>query len=196
LILSGCNKARLSTNNTDEEEAGSKITLDQDEKLVPTDKIENSEDEVTIPNEVEPTESASGVNPGIQPVANTELMIYTIDSNSGDIEPDIALIPEGNVITPELIVTTAVESMADQSLKVGIENVSTEGDAVIVSFYSDQPPLRDVGGGIETAILNALAQSLLDNLDDYSKVIYRVEGNAYSSDHIELGFDEVYLSEN
>jgi len=196
LILSGCNKARLSTNNTDEEEAGSQITIDQDENQIPTDKIKNSEDEVTIPDEVEPTESASDVRPGIQPVANTELMIYTIDSNSGDIEPDIALIPEGNAITPELIVTTAVESMADQSLKVGIEKVSTEGDAVIVSFYSDQPPLMDVGGGIETAILNALAQSLLDNLDDYSKVIYRVEGNAYSSDHIELGVDEVYLSEN
>ena len=35
-------------------------------------------------------------------------------------------------------------------------------------------------------------QSLTDNLDDYHKVIYQVEGRPYSSGHIELDVDEVY----
>lgn len=197
LILSGCNKIRLSTYDASKEEAGTKVTLDQNNKEIPIDGQDNAIKDADIsPTIAEPTEKPSPVSVGIQPTANKQLMIYTIDSNSGDIGPSTALIPEGEAITPELIVDTVVESMADESLMIGIENVSTEGDAVIVSFYSDQPPLKDVGGGIETAILNAIAQSLIDNLDNYSKVIYRVEGNAYVSDHYELGINEVYLVEN
>lgn len=127
----------------------------------------------------------------IQPASNTELMVYTVNADAG-IEPVTALIPEDNEITPQLVVDTVVDNMADNSLMIGVESVTTENDTVIVSFFADQPPLRDIGASYETAILDAIAQSLIENLD-YSKVIYRVEGEAYISGHIELGLDEVYL---
>ena len=111
-------------------------------------------------------------------------------------EPKTALIPNNEKITPELIVTTVVESMADQSLNVGIDSVTTKDDTVIVSFKSNQPPLVNVGAGIEASILDAIAQSLTENLKDYSKIIYRVDGKAYVSDHYELGINEVYLGDN
>ena len=47
----------------------------------------------------------------------------------------------------------------------------------------DKAPLTNVGAGFEEAILNAIAQSIADNLDDYNKVIYRVEGGPYKSGH-------------
>lgn len=127
----------------------------------------------------------------IQPIENTQLLIYIVNSST-DLEAVTALIPADYEITPELIVDTLVNSMADQSLIIGIESVTTKDDSVIVSFYADQPPLANVGSGLEYAILNAIAQSLTDNLDDYNKVIYRVEGGQYISGHIELGLDEVY----
>jgi hypothetical protein len=130
----------------------------------------------------------------IQPTANTELTIFTVNSDA-EVKPATALIPVGTEITPQLIVDTVKEALAENSLMVGIESVTTKEDAVIVSFYSDQPPLADVGAGYEGAILDAIAQSLTDNLDDYNKVIYRVEGKAYVSGHVELGIDEVYLSD-
>ena len=121
-------------------------------------------------------------------------MIYVVNNSTG-LDPVTALVPADSEITPQLIVDTVVESMADQSLVVGIESVTTQDDVVIISFYSDQPPLSNVGSGLENAILDALAQSLTDNLDDYNKIIYRVEGNAYKSGHIELDIDEIYFED-
>ncbi|TAH72160.1 MAG: hypothetical protein EWM47_03815 [Anaerolineaceae bacterium] len=130
----------------------------------------------------------------IQPIRNIELLIYVVNSNA-DLDLVSALVPADSEITPELIVNTVVDSMADQSLVIGIESVTTQDDTVIVSFYSDQPPLSNVGSGTENAILNAIAQSLTENLDDYNKVIYRVEGGPYVSGHIELGLDEIYFED-
>lgn len=130
----------------------------------------------------------------IQPTANKKLAIYTVNSDA-EVEPATAMIPENTEITPQLIVDTVKDTLAENSLMVGIESVTTKGDAVIVSFYSDQPPLSDVGAGYEGAILDAIAQSLTDNLDGSNKIIYQVEGKAYVSGHVELGIDEVYLSD-
>ncbi len=130
----------------------------------------------------------------IQPVENRDLLIYVVD-NSTELEAVTALIPTDIELTPQVIIDTVIDSMADQSLIIGVESVTTEEDTVIVSFYPDKPPLASVGSGLEEAILNAIAQSLTDNLDNYHKVIYRVEGGPYISGHIELGIDEVYFED-
>ena len=52
-----------------------------------------------------------------------------------------------------------------------------------------------MGSGNEAAILDAIAQSLLDNLTDYSKVIFRVEGKAYVSGVFEMDINDVYMKE-
>jgi len=130
----------------------------------------------------------------IQPTQNVELMIYVVNS-SADLDPVYALVPADEEITPQLIVDTVVDSMADRSILIGVESVTTEGNTVIVSFYSDKPPLKDVGASFESAILDAIAQSLIENLDDYNKVIFRVEGGPYISGHLEFEIDEVYVED-
>lgn len=197
-ILSGCSNIRLRTFDASDNESGSNITTDEDDNQPSIDDKGNADNTVDNTEDAEPTPSVN-VSPtisNIKPNANTELLIFSINAESGEIEPVTVLIPEDKEITPELIVSKVVESMTDQSLSIGVESVTTEKDAVVVSFYSDQPPLSDVGGGIESAILDAIAQSLIDNLDEYSKVIYRVEGESYISDHFDLEFDEVYLDAN
>lgn len=129
----------------------------------------------------------------MKPSQNIDLSIYTVNLD-GDIEMKVAAVAEEKTITPQLIVDIVVESLLDNSFNVGIDNVSTEGDTIIVSFLNEQPPVSYVGAGYEAAILDAIAQSLTDNLSSYKKVIYRVEGSAYSSGHIELDFNEVYHS--
>jgi cytoskeletal protein RodZ len=214
LLLSGCNKIHLGTFNAAEEQTKSETDTDQGNTKTETDEKDNKGNDTDSQKDADsitdtPADSDSGPDTDaassdadntlqgtIQPVANAELMIYTINMDNGEIEPKTALIPEDKEITPELIVSTVVESMADQALTVGVDSVTTQDDAVIVSFKSDQPPLVNVGAGIEAAILDAIAQSLTENLKDYSKVIYRVEGKAYASDHFELGINEVYLGDN
>ncbi len=149
--------------------------------------IDNKDDEHNLDSET-PTPTI------IQPKENVELLIYVVNSNTL-LDPVTALVPADSEITPELIVETVVDSMADQSLVIGVESVTKQDDTVIISFYSDKPPLSNVGSGLETAILDAFAQSLIENLDDYNKIIYRVEGGPYISGHIELGINEVYVED-
>lgn len=191
-VFTGCSSIKLRTFK-DSEENNNKIEENDDNANIDDLNNEKTEDPDSLIDE-DSTDIDEPTPTIIQPIDNKELIIYVVNSST-DLDPVTALIPANNEITPELILNTVVDSMADQSLVIGVESVTTQDDAVIVSFYADQPPLSNVGSGLEDAILNAIAQSLTDNLDDYHKIIYRVEGGPYISGHIELGIDEVYFED-
>jgi hypothetical protein len=196
-LLAGCSKFNFKTFHASDEETGTEITLAPDDNQIETETetsitttSDNAEEAVNTKTETLPTPAA------IKPTANIDLPIYTVNADTGEVEPITALVPEGSEITPEFIVDTVVESMADQSIVVGIEGVTLEDDAIIVSFMKDKAPGTNSGAGYEASVLDAIALSLIDNLNDYSKVIYRINGEAYISGHIELGIDEIYLGDN
>lgn len=122
-----------------------------------------------------------------------ELSLYTIDGQTAEKVALTAVVSANREITPEFIVEKVVDSMADETFMIGIDSVSTQDDAIIVSFLENQPPVVNVGSSVEGEILDAIAQSLLDNLKEYSKVIYRVMGNAYSSGHFSFDLNHVYM---
>ncbi len=199
LVLFGCKNISFGTydaakdakNDNDYRQA----VTENKENTKPDNSGKDSNNPDSLMNTVEQQGGEKDPTPTlIQPAANTELAIYTV-TKEAEVAPATAMIPVDTEITPQLIVDIVKDAIAENSLMVGIESVTTKKDAVIVSFYSDQPPLAEVGAGFETAILDAIAQSLTDNLEDYSKIIYRVEGKAYVSGHLELGIDEVYLSD-
>ncbi|NLK28281.1 MAG: hypothetical protein GX306_08065 [Clostridiales bacterium] len=192
-LLTGCDKVRFNTYKASEENSKENTIEESKEQQEKEKDATKKEDKNTKDTKKDNSMNVTPTPSVIKPTANIELLIYTINPESGEIEAATAMISDSNELTPELIVSKVVESMADKSIKVGIDKVTTENDAVIVSFLSDQPPLTNVGAGIESAILNSIAQSLMDNLPEYNKVIYRVEGEAYRSEHIDLGIDEAYL---
>lgn len=190
--LTGCNSIRLKTNK-DTDQPNNKLENNEDITNIDASVDDDTED----PDYTDDESKLDGDTPTptvIQPIENIELLIYVVNSST-ELDPVTALVPANSELTPELIVNTVVDSMADQSLAIGVESVTTQDDAVIISFYSDKPPLSNVGSGLEIAILDALAQSLTENLDDYHKIIYRVEGGPYKSGHIELEIDEVYFED-
>lgn len=197
LVLFGCKNIRLNTYNdansgkTKGQETSEALTADE-KKASDNEKNNKANENVTKENEEIIGKADAPTTVVIQPAANVELVVYTVNSDA-EVEAVTAMVPKNSEITPQLIVETVKEAMAENSLMIGIESVTTEDTSVIVSFFADQPPLSNVGAGYETAILDAIAQSLVENLDDFNKVIYRVEGEAYNSGHIELGIDEVYL---
>ncbi|MFU0828759.1 MAG: hypothetical protein ACFWTJ_14740 [Lachnoclostridium sp.] len=153
-----------------------------------TDEISESADNTTVNTGTESSEEQTVV-----PAATKEVSIYTINEDTNGVESVVALVPEDAKITPELIIELVTDSMADNLVEVGIDKVSTQKDTVIVSFKSDQPPITNVESKLEKTILDAIAQSLVDNLKDYPKVIFRVEGKAYKSSNFSFGIDQVYL---
>lgn len=195
-LLTGCNLFQFGFSDESEEDNSSVITLtpNNDEKdISPSNETDTPEGNSSTESEklTEPTPTPSD----IQPTQNIELPLYTVNIDTGEIEAETALIPADTKITPELIVEKVVESMTDRSIEVGIEDISHEGDAVIVSFYKDKAPLSEMGSVYEAAILDAIAQSLIDNLKDYNKVIYRAEGEAYISGHFEFELNDIYLED-
>lgn len=126
----------------------------------------------------------------IAPPDNQEITIYSIDPDSCEKVAVSVLMSE---VTPELIVEEVVSAMQDGGFLVEVNKVIPEENTVIVDFKSDAPPVIDVGASVEGTILDAIGQSILDNLSEYSKIIYRIEGGAYVTGHFELGIDEVYI---
>ena len=187
--LTGCNSIMFRTFK-DNDEPDNKVeeveNNKDDEDVTDKDKDDSEDSDETDSGEEGPAPTV------IQPTNNVELLIYVVNSAT-ELDPVTALVPADQEITPQLIVDTVVDSMADQSLIIGVESVDAEGDTVIISFYGDKPPISNVGAGLEDAILNAIAQSITDNLEEYPKIIYRIEGGPYVSGHIELDLNEVYF---
>lgn len=120
------------------------------------------------------------------------LPIYTMNAESLEPEAVTILVSQNQEITPEFIVASVSDTLEEQGYTIEVESVTTQDDAVVVSFYNDQPPVT-FGSSAESSILDVYAQSLVDNLPDYNKVIYRLEGKAYVSGHFEFGVNQVYL---
>ncbi|HHT96910.1 MAG TPA: hypothetical protein GXZ90_03320 [Clostridiales bacterium] len=172
--------------------------IENNNELVPDKEKDNDEKENVIDKNNNGESNENDIDDpfdtNVEPVVNKELPIYAIDIDSGEMISVISMITENIEITPELIVDKVVEAMEDLSVFIGIDGVDIEDDIVIVNFKADTPPVNNVGSGIEGSILNAIAQSLIDNLEDYNKVIFRIENEAYTTGHIELGYDEIFLS--
>ncbi|HWT75516.1 MAG TPA: GerMN domain-containing protein [Mobilitalea sp.] len=201
-LITGCSKFNFSTFSASDKGEDLQVTSAPENN---SDNIKSTETaDVKVKNDITDKSSASvavtttadSITPtptAVQPTENMELPIYIVDAENGDIVPVTPLIPKGSEVTPELIVDKVIESMADQSIIIGTKNVTTKDDAIIVNFDKDKTPYKNLGSGYEAAILDAIAQSLIDNLDTYNKVIYRVDDGPYVSGVFELGIDEVYF---
>ncbi len=88
------------------------------------------------------------------------------------------------------------EVVANFQEEIGISEIIQEGVRVTVGFKEGLAPLARVSAKMETAILDCISHSLLDNVDACEEVVFRGEnGAAYESGHIILEVDEVYESE-
>ena len=61
-----------------------------------------------------------------------------------------------------------------QGANIGINQVEQNENTVIVDFNGEKAPVVNVGSAEETAILNCISMSLLDNLDDCQQVVRMV----------------------
>lgn len=158
-----------------EETTGDDSTTNQDSSTNGTDKGTSSKD-----NEK----------------SEIELPIYTINDESLETEDVIAYVSADTKITAEVIVDEVVKAFSANSYEVKIESVSQEGDTVVVNFKKDSAPVSGVGASVEIATLDSISYSLLDNLSTCKKVIFRVDGEAYTSGHNEYGINEPYITGN
>jgi hypothetical protein len=135
-----------------------------------------------------------GDTPAIEPSATKELLIYTLNESTKEVESRAALVSQDVELTPEVIVNLVTDSLADGMINIDIDDVATQEDAVIVSFKSDSLPVTATDSTMETSILDVIAQSLVDNFkDEYPKVIFRISDKSYITKQYNYGLNDVYL---
>ncbi len=194
-LLAGCDKFSFGIFDESDKKINTEITETPDDKgKEEGNKKDNNDDNEATPD---PVNSVTNVSPLPteqlkQAAANMDLQVYTVNAEDGNIEVVTSRIPEGIELTPELIVDTVIEVLADQSITIGKDSVTIEKDAVIVSFTKDNSPASNMGSGYEGSILDAFAYSLLDNTD-CNKVIFRIEGQVYASGVYEMEVNEAYM---
>ena len=118
---------------------------------------------------------------------------YTI-SDSLMKEEATAVLSAYTVLTPEYLVEYVADSMADTAVTIEIDSVTVEEKLVIVSFTEESMPVCNTKAELEGEILDAIAQSILENLEEYSGVVFRVMGESYSSENRSYDKNSVYLS--
>lgn len=150
-------------------------------------------DDEEIPTAIPPTPAAE-VTPAVPfHPADTKNIIYYTLSGSMEKEEMTMLLPEAVELTPEYLVDYVAQSMEDVSITVEVDSVTVSGSAVVVSFKEDTAPVRNTNEEVEDEILDAIAQSILDNFMEYTKVIYQVMGQAYESENKRFSLNHVYL---
>ena len=86
-------------------------------------------------------------------------------------------------LTAQTIVDAVMDLFEAQGANIGINQVEQNENTVIVDFNGEKAPVVNVGSAEETAILNCISMSLLDNLDDCQQVVFHVDGDCYESGH-------------
>lgn len=144
-----------------------------------------------------PIPTAAIVTPNVTiPLAHgdiRELQIYTLSADLESVEAVTALVSVEVDLTPEIVIGVVLEAMADTAYFVEVIGISTENDMIVIDFNEEGPPVTNTSHMVEVAILDAIGQSLLDNLPEYNRVSYSIAGKAYQTKNIELMLGESYI---
>lgn len=142
-----------------------------------------------------PSETAPVEETNANGMKNEEIDIYTINETSLELEDIKAAVSYEGELTPQIVVDAVTDSFLEHGIEIGIDHVETEGDMVIVSFTGEdknKAPVCNAGTGVEGVILDAVSQSLLDNIDSCKEVVFRIEDKAYESGTFAFDYDQAY----
>lgn len=117
---------------------------------------------------------------------------YTVDVDSCSITGAYFALGISDEITPELVLSFLADSLDDSSVHIGFDSIEVENGTCVVSFddgmlaFADNPKLED-------AILDAAAQSLLDTVAECKRIVFRINGEAYTTSNNSFGINEIYM---
>ncbi|MCH5252412.1 MAG: hypothetical protein J1F22_05505 [Lachnospiraceae bacterium] len=119
------------------------------------------------------------------------LTIYSINSDTMDLIP-VRVKEDQQKLSEKYITSLVLENLEEKDII--IHKIKKQGKSVIVSFSSKGKPVKNCSEEMENLILECFANSLLDNLKDCHKVIFRCDGRGYKSEHQSFEINEVYTS--
>lgn len=122
-----------------------------------------------------------------------EIYFYTVNPDTFETEAVSAVVESGFADNPNELISLICDSLEDVGYEIGVKSAELVGDNVVVDFYSDSCPVTGLSEDEEKAVLDAIAQSLLDNLAEQNGVVFQVMGEAYESENFSFGQYYVYM---
>lgn len=162
----------------------------------PDDDSDESEDPDEDSDVVEhddsdyPEDTETPANPAIDQQSIT-LNLYTIDYDTMECVPNETNVDTSFVKNADNIIAKVIETFIEKPIILQTETVP---DGVVVYFDNEAVPVKGVSEDMETAMLDSICYSLIDNLEDCKNVYIRTNQGAYVSDNMSLEYDESYLS--
>lgn len=125
------------------------------------------------------------------PVPKENITIYSLDS-AGFEKIAISVKVENEPITLFELAKKISGSLEDESFSVKIKNAYFEKTTAVVDFEKDGAPGFS-SPNYESSLLDCIAQSIIENYENCTAVVFRIDGEAYVSDNFTFGIDEAYL---
>ena len=120
-----------------------------------------------------------------------EVFFYTVNPDTLETEAVSSVVKTGFAEDPMNLIVLIGDSLEDAGYEVGIQSAVLDGENVVVNFMSDTCPVTGLTESEEKAVLDAIAQSLLDNFMEQSGVVFQIMGAGYESDN--FSFREYYV---
>ena len=122
-----------------------------------------------------------------------EVFYYTVNPDTYETEAVSSVIKSDVANNPQMLISLIADSLEDAGYEVGIQSAALNGENVVVDFVANTCPVTGLMEEEEKAVLDAIAQSLLDNLAEQSGVVFQIMGDAYESDNFSFGPNYVYM---
>lgn len=142
--------------------------------------------------EIVSTESQPKVTQQVTESGETEFQVYTIDMDTMQSAREMVYLMKGEELNAENILKKVIELFKINAIEIEVNGIKQKKDVMYVSFAKNSAPVVDVSQKVEEVILESIAKSLLDNLEDVDKIVFQVDSGAYKSENLELGKNEVY----
>lgn len=117
---------------------------------------------------------------------------YTVDP-SGKIKNAVSLITDTTKITPKLVLGFFIDSLEDESFNLKINDVTVTDNLCVIDFDDSIHDIASMGKKVEDAVLDAAAQSVLDNIEEVEGVGFSINGAAYSTDNNKFVLNSIYM---
>ena len=158
----------------------------RNEKPSPTPTINVSPTSAPIATPTQDTDQKEEI-----PVPKTDIIIYSLDSDNFE-KVAIPIKMDSGTITLFDLVKKIAGSLEDESFSVKVKDSHFEKTTAIVDFSADGAPGIS-SPNYEVSLLDCIAQSIIENYENCTAVVFRINGNAYKTTNFSFGIDEAYL---
>ena len=118
---------------------------------------------------------------------------YTVDTKTKKLSQSVSAVKGGATLEPIEVLDLVADSLEDSSVSVSFEGAYfDEGGYCVIKFSESIRDISKMDHELETLILDACGQSILDNIDSPG-VIVRIGEEAYITDQYKFDKDYVYM---